>query len=89
MLYFQKHMMITSATRFLILGESQPVQEVLLQNLCLKSRRMFIKKFVREHMVLKTKAELQKSTFDSLMLMSQVFWSMMSIVKLLQRQVLS
>ena len=89
MLCFQKHMMITSAILFLILGGSQPVLGVLLQNLCLKSRPMFIKKFVRGHMVFKTKGELLKSTSDSLILMNQVYWSMTSIAKLLQRQALS
>ena len=89
MLCFQRHTMITSAILFLILGGSQPALEVLLQNLCLKSRRMFIKKFVREHMASKTKAEPQKNTSASLMLMNLVCWSMMSIAKLLQQQVLS
>lgn len=89
MLCFQKHMTITSAILFLILGGFQPVLGVLLQNLCLKSRRMSIKKFVREHMEFKTKGELLKSTSDSLILMNQVYWSMTSIAKLLQQQALS
>ena len=89
MLCFRKHMTITSAILFLILGGSQPALGVLLQNLCLKSRPMFIKKYVRELMGFKTKGELQKNTSDSLILMSLVYWSMMSIAKLLQRQVLS